>query len=54
LTKSPGESRQHGAATADKLRPDLGISEREVDFGVELLNDLGRRVLGSPDAERRA
>src|SRR4029453_16431394 len=32
-----------------KSRLDLGISEGGIDFLVELVNDLGRRVLGNAD-----
>ena len=36
-------------AQGGKSRLDLGISEGGIDFLVELVDDLGRRVLGNAD-----
>src|SRR5262245_41029172 len=36
-------------AQGGKLRLDLGISEGRIDFLVELVDDLGRRLLGNAD-----
>src|ERR1051325_2126939 len=41
---------EHGAPKIAKLRPDLGIGEAGIDFLVELVDDLGRRVLGRTEA----
>ena len=34
------------------MRLHLGISQGGIDFRVELIDDLGGRVLGSADAEK--
>lgn len=47
LAEISGRASQDGAAKTDQLRPDLGIGEREVDFGVERLDNLNGCVLGT-------
>jgi len=46
-----GQEREHVATQVGKARLDLGIGEARIDLLVELLNNLGRRVLGRADAE---
>ena len=48
-----GRARNHRAAQVGKPRLDLGVGERGVDFLVELVDDLGGRVLGCADANPR-
>jgi hypothetical protein len=43
-------AREYRATRSGKPRPQLWIGENRVDFPVELINDLGGRVLGNADA----
>src|SRR5262245_9992230 len=43
-------AREHRGTHVGKPRVQLGIGESSVDFGIELLDDLGWRVLGCADA----
>src|SRR6266581_2836423 len=45
---------KHRAAKIGKPRLHLGIGERRIDFLVELVDDLGRRVLGREEAKPSA
>ena len=54
LAEVGGRARKHRAAQIGKPRLHLGIGERGVDLPVELVDDLGGRVLGRADAEPRA
>ena len=51
LPKSAGETDEHRAAQVGKPRLHFGIGEASVDLLVELVDDLGRRVLRCADAE---
>src|SRR6516165_6565659 len=46
-----GRTRKHSATKVGKARLHLGIVERRVDLLVELVDDLGGRVLGRANAE---
>ena len=48
LAEVGGRARKHGAAQIGKPRLNLGIGEGGVDLVVELVDDLGRRALGTP------
>src|SRR5262245_21187062 len=50
LAEVGGRSGQHGAAQIGEARLDLGIGECRIDFLVEDIDDLGRRVLGNADS----
>ena len=50
LAEFGGRAGKHFTAKVGKPRVHLGIGERSVDLPVQLLDDLGRRVLGRADA----
>ena len=54
LPKSAGDTGKRRAAQVGKPRLDLGIGEARIDLFVELVDDLGGRVLGRADAEPSA
>ena len=54
LSKLGGRERRHIATDVGKPRLQLGIGERGVDLPVELVDDLGRRILGRAEAIHRA
>jgi hypothetical protein len=51
LTEVVGRTRKRFATQIGKPRLDLGIGEADIDFSVELVDDLGGRVLRAADAE---
>ena len=48
VPNSAGEPRKRRAAQVGKPRLQLGIGETGIDLLIELVDDLGRRVLGAP------
>ena len=50
LSEVGGRARKHRAAQIGEPRLHLGIGEAGIDLLVELLDDLGGRVLGRADA----
>src|ERR1039457_4058819 len=53
LTEVSGRTREHRAAEVDQPRLDFGVGDSRIDFLVELLDDLGRCVLGCAYAKPR-
>src|SRR5262245_30213184 len=51
LTEIGGREREHLATEIGKPRLDFGISEAGIDLPIELVNNVGGRVLGRADTE---